>query len=138
MTNLPTLSDERKKLLAALDEGAYDSITDLCERAGVSRDLYYDAIKDEQFVATLFQTTSGKIYKSIPKIMDKVVLQAEKGSFAHQKMLFEMLKIYQGTPQVAIQQNTVNNYNYSKEELLEEAYKIVAEDKGITVEELKG
>jgi len=133
---LATLTDERKKLLKALDEGTYESITELCQVAGVSRDLYYDAIKDEQFVAALFQTTSGKIYKSIPKIMDKVVQQAERGSFAHQKMLFEMLKIYQGTPQVAIQQNITNNYSHS--DLLDEAYKLVAEDKKITVEELRG
>lgn len=140
MTELSTVSNkltpERQRLLEKLDEGMYDSITDLCAAAKVDRGTYYDAIKDEGFVALLFQTTSGKIYKSIPKIMDKVVQQAEKGSFAHQKMLFEMMKIYQGQPTVAVQQNIQVN-NYSPADLLEEAYTLVAQDKGISVDELR-
>lgn len=137
VTALNTFSPERQGLLAILDDGNSYNVTELCEQAGVSRKAYYDAIQDEAFVKQLFQTTSGKVYKSIPKIMDKVVQQAERGSFAHQKMLFEMMKIYQGTPTVAIQNNTQVNYNFSKEELLDEAYRLVAEDTGKTVEELK-
>lgn len=117
MTKLTTISEERKRLLLALDEGSYSTITDLCEQAGVSRDMYYTAIKDEEFVSALFQTTSGKIYKSIPKIMDKVVQQAERGSFPHQKMLFEMMKIYQGVPQ---QQINVDNRSVTFEVKLTE------------------
>lgn len=135
VTTLNTLSPERTRLLNILDDGNSYSVTELCEKAQVSRKAYYDAIQDEDFVKQLFRTTSGKVYKSIPKIMDKVVQQAERGSFAHQKMLFEMLKIYQGTPQVAIQQNITNNYSH--QDLLEEAYRLVAEDKKISVEELR-
>ena len=98
-TKLYKPTKERQRLLDVLDDGVSYSVTDLCIKAGVTRTVYYDAIKDDNFVATLFHTTSGKIYAAMPAIMAKVVKQAEKGSFAHQKMLFEMMKIYQGVPQ---------------------------------------
>ena len=97
-TKLYKPTKERQRLLDVLDDGVSYSVTDLCIKAGVTRTVYYDAIKDDNFVATLFHTTSGKIYAAMPAIMAKVVKQAEKGSFAHQKMLFEMMKIYQGVP----------------------------------------
>ena len=32
----------------------------------------------------------------------------------------------------------INNYNFTKEEVLDEAYQLVAKDKGVSVEELRG
>ncbi len=106
-TALDVLTPERKRLLEALDTGEFDTITALCEAAKINRQTYYNAIQDQDFVQMLFKTTSGKIYAAIPKIMDKVVEQSKRGSFAHQKLLFEMVKIYQGAPETAVQ---VNNF----------------------------
>jgi len=106
-TKLDAIGTGRQKLLEALDSGMYDTITELCEAAGVSRQTYYTAVSDEDFVKQIFKQATGSIYGSIPKIMEKVVKQAKSGSFAHQKLLFDMVKLYQGAPELAVQ---VNNF----------------------------
>lgn len=111
------ITPERLKLLKCLEERPYDSISELCKDAGVVRNVYYDAVQSEDFVKLLFDNSSAGIYVAIPQIIDKVVNQAKKGSFAHQKMLLEMMKIYQGTPQVAVQNNIqVNNIQVTEED----------------------
>lgn len=110
------ITEERLRILKCLEEKPYDSITDLCKDANVVRNVYYDAIKSEDFVKLLFENSSAGIYVAIPQIITKIIDQAKSGSFVHQKMLLEMMKIYQGTPQVAIQNNTVNNYQATPEQ----------------------
>lgn len=75
--------------------------------------------------------------EDMPAVMDVVKKYALRGNLGHIQTMLKWLGELVDSPQVAIQNNTTIN-NYSKEELLEEAYRIVAEDKGITVEELKG
>lgn len=137
-TTVHTLTPERKKLLETLASGAFDTITDLCAAAGVTRNVYYDALNSQEFVDALFKDSNALIYTAFPQIVQKIVKQAKAGSAFHQKLSLELIARYQGAPQVAIQQNTVNNYSFSKEELLEEAYLLVAEDTGKSVEELRG
>lgn len=106
-TQLDAITAGQQKLLNALEAARYDTITELCEAAGVSRQTYYDSVSDENFVKQIFRNTTGSIYASIPRIMDKVTEQAKRGSFAHQKLLFEMVKLYQGVPETNVQ---VNNF----------------------------
>ncbi|OPZ94734.1 MAG: hypothetical protein BWY74_00345 [Firmicutes bacterium ADurb.Bin419] len=100
------LSPERRKLLETMQNGSYDTITDLCNAAGVTRNVYYDALRSKQFVDTLFHESSGSIYAAIPDIMKDITKKAKRGSFAHQQMILEMVKLYgDNKPQVAIQNN---------------------------------
>jgi hypothetical protein len=118
-TNLTTVNNitpERRKLLACLETGTFESITALCEEAGVTRNVYYDAINSPEFVDELFKTSTGAIYAAIPQIMTKMIKQAKAGSSVHQTMLLSMVKLYQGVPAVAIQNNTVNNYQLTEED----------------------
>ena len=119
LTTTGNITPERLKILKCLEEKPYDSISDLCKDAGVVRNVYYDAIQSEDFVKMLFDNSSAGIYVAIPQILDKIIRQAKNGSFLHQKMLLEMMKIYQGTPAVAIQQNIQNNYQVTPEEVKE-------------------
>lgn len=73
----------------------------------------------------------------LPAVMDVVKKYALRGNLGHIQTMLKWLGELIDSPQVAIQQNIQVN-NYSREDLLAEAYKLVAEDKGISVEELKG
>ena len=114
---LTKLNANQIKVLELLDDGNSYSITELCEKAGISRTTYYTYIQDDSFVKQLFHTSTGKIYAAIPDIMTRIIKQAKAGSFAHQKMLLEMMKIYQGVPQqqVNIDNRTVN-FNWQNED----------------------
>ena len=101
------ITPERRRILDCLQKKPYNSITDLCKDANVVRNVYYDAIQSEDFVKVLFDNSSAGIYVAIPSIINKIIEQAKDGSFIHQKMLLEMMKIYQGTPQN--QTNIQNN-----------------------------
>lgn len=131
LTVVNNLTPERRKLLACLETGTFDSITALCEAAGVTRNVYYDAINSEEFVAELFKTSTGSIYAAIPQIMSKMIKQAKAGSSVHQTMLLSMVKLYQGVPQVAIQ-NVTNNYQLTDEDKENWAIKYL-ESNGYTI-----
>lgn len=107
LTELDRFTPAQKKLLGVLDIGGYRSISEVCEAAGVTRQTYYNALQNQDFVQELFKTATGSIYAAVPEIMEKIVDQARRGSFAHQKMLLEMVKFYQGVEtQVNVQNNT--------------------------------
>ena len=101
------ITPERLRILECLEKQPYGSITELCKDARVVRNVYYDAIQSEDFVKLLFNNSSAGIYVAIPQIIDKIVDQAKKGSFVHQKMLLEMMKIYQGQQPVTNIQNNI-------------------------------
>lgn len=111
MNDITKLNANQIKVLELLDDGNSYTITELCEKAGISRTTYYTYIQDDDFVKQLFTTSTGKIYAAIPDIMNRVIKQAKLGSFAHQKMLFEMMKIYQGAPQVDARSVVINNFS---------------------------
>jgi hypothetical protein len=104
--DLPTIvnnmTPERQKLLECLESKEYDTITELCKDAGVTRNVYYDAIQNSEFVDALFKTSKGAIYAAIPQIMSKMVTQAKRGSSVHQSMLLQMVKLHQEVPTTEI------------------------------------
>ena len=136
MSNLTTVVDitpERKRLLNCLENSEYGSVAELCRDAKVARDVYYDAVKSEEFVKILFDNSSAGIYTAIPQIITKIIKQAKAGSFVHQKMLLEMMKIYQGTPAVAIDARTQIIINPEQEKQIQEEYSQLMELKEIMV-----
>ncbi len=106
ITTVNNITPERRKLLETMQTGSFDTITALCESAGVTRNVYYDALKSQDFVDTLFHESSGLVYAAIPEIMRDIIKKAKRGSLIHQQMLLEMVKLYGGNaPKVAIQNN---------------------------------
>jgi hypothetical protein len=106
LTNLHTFSAERQRLLDTLAHQPFDTVTELCEAAEVSRHTYYNALEDQNFVKALFRDSHGLIYTNIPQVVKKIVEQAKRGSFVHQKLLLEMVKLYQSTDGGLTQNNT--------------------------------
>jgi len=106
VTTVNNITPERRKLLETMQTGSFNSITALCKAAGVTRNVYYDALKSQDFVDTLFHESSGLVYAAIPEIIRDIVDKAKKGSLVHQQMLLEMVKLYGGNaPRVAVQNN---------------------------------
>lgn len=103
------MSPERQRLLDCLAEKPFNSITELCETAGVSRETYYQAIRDKAFVTQLFQNTKQSFYVALPQIMNKIAAQAKGGSPFHQQFLLKILEVYEDKPnvQVNVQNNTL-------------------------------
>lgn len=87
---------ENKILTCLSSEKEYGSISELCEDAGVDRSAWYDALKKEGFVGKILNEHQTVLYASFPGIMNKIAKQALRGSFAHQKMILEILKVYSG------------------------------------------
>lgn len=116
-TKLDRLPSNYVKLLDLLDGGENLTITELCERANVSRQTYYNALRNEEFVKALFHASTSKIYAALPDMLEKMVKQAKNGSFAHQKLLMEVVTLYKGVQpqQVNIDNRTVN-FNWANED----------------------
>lgn len=127
ITTVNNLTPERQKLLEVLSQGKFDSVTDLCAAAGVTRNVYYSALKSEDFVEQLFASSTGAIYASVPTIVEKIIKQAKLGSYMHQKMLLEMVKLYQVGPQIAVQ---VNNYQATPEDMEEAVFAWLKDNPG--------
>ena len=108
LTTIYTPTEAEQKILETLQSSeSFNSITALCEKAGVVRDVWYDALKKQDFVAKLVENSKTLLYASFPSVITSVVKMAQRGSFAHQKMILEMLKVYQGSP--LIDARTQNN-----------------------------
>lgn len=75
--------------------------------------------------------------EDMPAVMNVVKKYALRGNLGHIQTMLKWLGELVDTP-VIDARSVTNNYNFSKEELLEEAYRLVAEDKGVTVEEVRG
>jgi len=133
-------TNAEKKLLDVMlqPDNFKKNVTEICEIAGVSRETYYDSLKKQEFVNLIPNTVLQIISGHTIQLINATLKAALSGSFNDRKLLLEMSGIVPRTPSVALQQNTVNNYNYTHDDLLTEAYKLVAEDKKITVEELRG
>lgn len=139
MTNeiLPTPSggntSARVRLLQEMEKGGFDTITELCKRAGFTRNVYYDLINDKTFVKQMFENSKNSVYASVPQIIDKIVKQAKSGSPFHQKFVLQILELYDDKPQIAVQ---VNNITHDPVLILDEAHQVLAEHYKITKQDL--
>jgi hypothetical protein len=90
------MRDTEERLLQALANPENYGITteELCRRAGVARSSFYNIIKRPRFLKeykTLRTRLIALVFPNIHSIARKCVEQALKGSFRHQKLVFEMV-----------------------------------------------
>lgn len=118
---LPTATEAEQRLLKALATGKiYSTITELCQDAKVDRSVWYDAIKKDYFVFHLSEGGKAVLWATFPAIVDKIAKQAKSGSFPQQKMILEMLKVYQGTPTNQVNVGVAINQTQVTDEMIEE------------------
>lgn len=97
-----------KKLLEVLADpnSLGKSITDICTEAGVSRNVYYEAVKKPEFIDYLNDITKDIIKSNVSEIIKAMVKFGTTNAKNSQdrKMLLEMAGMYIQAPQV---QNTI-------------------------------
>lgn len=72
------------------------SVTRQCELAGVRRETYYRAFKNEAFVDYYREMLNGLIKAQGGQLINIGIREARKGSFPHWKVLLEMGGFYNG------------------------------------------
>lgn len=115
---VPTAAE--KKLLNVMlnPENVTLNVTEVCAKAGVSRDLYYTAIGKEGFRKIMPDLSRQLVSGSILQVVQAFVREAKKGSFPHGKTILEMAELVSregGIPETFNQQN--NFYNLTDEQL---------------------
>jgi hypothetical protein len=70
------------------------SITGKCEKAGISRNTYYEAMKKKDFVELLNHSTMEMLRGEMNDIIKVFAKKAKEGSYNHGKLLLEMGKMY--------------------------------------------
>jgi hypothetical protein len=83
------------------------SIVELCKTAGVSRDIYYDAIKKPEFMKLYQETVISVIKNESYPLIKAGLREAKRGSFQHWKVLLEMAGLYTEKQIVDVGDNVV-------------------------------
>lgn len=69
-------------------------VTEICQMADISRDVYYRAFKKPEFEALVKQESVGLVTKSVMPIVNTFIKEAQKGSYQHGKAILEMAGVY--------------------------------------------
>jgi len=90
------LKGKQAKLLKVLinPENQDKSVTEICSIAGIGRQTYYRAMKDEIFQNALEKAHKDLLSISLLPITHQIVKRAKKESFQDRKMVLEILGIY--------------------------------------------
>lgn len=123
----PTPAEKKLLELMILPENHLITVKELCEKAGVSKTVYYDCQKKPYFVALQKEITMSMIKGSVDKVLAATIKFATEGSNNHadRKILLTMAGIYDDKQKVemsgTMQNNNVNlNLDgMTKEDLLE-------------------
>ena len=90
----PTLA-ERKLLEVLLNpEFRTATVTDICKRAGISRQAYYKTFKKPEFVAYYESQSRDLVRAAIGPVVNAFVRAAKEGSYPHGKVILEMAGLY--------------------------------------------
>ena len=113
---MPTTAE--RKILEALSnpENYTLSITKLCEKADVSRNIYYEACKKDEFVSAKNKVLNKTFEKLVPEVKRSAMKFAinEEKNFQDRKMILEM------TGEYKVQQDINLSNDIGKDALLKE------------------
>lgn len=93
-TYTPTASERKILEVLANPENATLNISEICKKAGVSRQTYYRAFEKKEFVTYYHNLCRQMIAESVGPIIRACEKEAKKGSFQHAKLLLEMAGLY--------------------------------------------
>jgi len=109
------------------------SVTDISKLADISRNHYYKTMKKPEFANLLNNSAIQNMRARLAKVNESFIKEAEQGSFAHQKLLFEMVNLY--TPKQKIDIGITTTLESKKEKY--EEYKKHMESMGKPVENIE-
>lgn len=90
----PTLA-ERKLLEVLLNpELRTATVTDICQRAGISRQTYYKTIKKPEFLKLYESQSRDLVRVAIGPVVNAFIKAAKEGSYPHGKVILEMAGLY--------------------------------------------
>ena len=117
---LPTPAEQRLIEQLVNPENMGKTITEICSKAGVVRDVYYDALKKEGFYEFLNKTIIECIKSRIGDVLNACFKYATNNAknTADRRMLLEMAGMYKET-KVVENKNTDNLNDYSEDDLKE-------------------
>lgn len=97
---IPTKAETRLLDVLLNPETVCKSITDICEEAGVVRNVYYDAMAKPDFVEYYHGIVKSHISAKASPLINAAMKEAEKGSFQHIKLLLEMAGMHTETKEI--------------------------------------
>ena len=90
----PTLA-ERKLLEVLLNpEFRTATVTDICQRAGISRQTYYKTTKKPEFMELYESQSRDLVRAAVGPVINAFVKAAKDGSYPHGKVILEMAGLY--------------------------------------------
>ena len=90
----PTPCEEKLLQVLANPENIGKNVTDICQIAGISRDVYYKAYKKEGFVEYQQEMCRDLVKQSLLPVVNAFTKEALKGSYNHGKIILEMANLY--------------------------------------------
>jgi hypothetical protein len=67
---------------------------EICKKAGISKQSYYNITRSPEFQRKFKHLLAGNITSGVYQALNSCIRMAIKGSFLHQKLLFEMAGLY--------------------------------------------
>lgn len=90
---------EKQLLDVLLDpEYATETVTRICEVAGVARATYYNCMQRPDFVAYYNAMSVALVKQALGPVINAMVHEAKKGSFTHGKLILDMAGIVTERP----------------------------------------
>ena len=90
----PTTAEQKLLEVLLTPECRNISKTEVCKRAGISRQAYYKIFKKPAFVAYYEAQARDLVREAVGPVVNAFVQEAKKGSYPHGKVVLEMAGIY--------------------------------------------
>jgi hypothetical protein len=90
----PTTAEQKLLEVLLTPECRNLSKTEICKRAGISRQTYYKTFKKPAFVAYYETQARDLVREAVGPVVNAFVQEAKKGSYPHGKVVLEMAGLY--------------------------------------------
>ena len=90
----PTTAEQKLLEVLLTPECRNISKTEVCKRAGISRQTYYKIFKKPGFVAHYEAQARDLVREAVGPVVNAFVKEAKKGSYPHGKVVLEMAGLY--------------------------------------------
>ncbi len=81
------------------------TITDACALAGCSRKVYYNAIKNEEFVKLYKDQSFDLIKAALGQVINTFIEKAKEGSYQHGEAILDMAGVYSKNTKIQLDGN---------------------------------
>lgn len=90
------LTDAERSLMTVMTDPSkiHFTVKEICEKAGVSRNTYYKAIKKKPFINEYKKRSAELVDSDIGEVVKALLKEAKKGSAKHIQIALEMSGLY--------------------------------------------